>query len=244
VVRIPLLSFPSAADDDIRAGGGDDLAIAAGGDDHVVGNGGDDVLKGNGGKDTLDGGSGEDTLGGGAGADLLFGGDGSDNLSGGGADDTLNGGDEADRLNGGKGNDRLLGGDGDDVLNGGQGKDSLKGDSGSDTFSFLLGDSGITRSTADVITDWDFTFDHINTPVAGTAANYAEAATDARSINGAAAFAEKTFTDPDIVHAFVYNHASDTGFLLSDLDKDGTFETGVVLHGAGSAASMDFSNLV
>jgi hypothetical protein len=47
-----------------------------------------------------------------------------------------------------------------------------------------------------------------------------------------------------ISHVFLFNAASNRGFLLSDLDNNGTFETGIVLAKAGSAAAFDWSNII
>jgi len=59
--------------------------------------------------------------------------------------DTLAGGDAADIINGGAGNDIITGGKGNDVLTGG---------AGNDTFQFAAGDSGITSTLFDTITDY------------------------------------------------------------------------------------------
>jgi len=64
-----------------------------------------------------------------------------------------------DQLFGLGGNDTLNGGDGADRLYGGGGKDILTGGPDGDTFVFTsIKDSGVTRATRDVITD----FNHID----------------------------------------------------------------------------------
>ena len=56
----------------------------------------------------------------------------------------------------GPGNDTVIGGKGDDVLAGGLGRDSLTGGAGADVFSFANGDSAVTATQSDVITDFKF----------------------------------------------------------------------------------------
>ena len=80
--------------------------------------------------------------------------------------------------------------------------------------------------------------------IAGTSANYREASTSSTSIEAAASQAEATFTSGSISHVFLYNSTTDTGYLLSDLDNDNRFETGVVLSGAGSAADMNYRFII
>lgn len=151
--------------DDIKAGGGDDLVLGdinatlsqqnKAGSDKIEGNTGDDTLVGDsqefgedakGGKDTLKGGEDDDTLHGDAVALMTDAKGGDDKLDGGDGDDTLRG--EATTLDGGKGGkDKLEGGDGDDVLYGDAseidgaakgGDDKLEGGDGNDE---LYGDA-------------------------------------------------------------------------------------------------------
>ena len=159
---------------------------------------------------------------------------------------TLRGGGLGDTLTGSAGNDVLFGDAGTDRLNGGTGMDTLSGgDAVRDTFVFLFGDSSILGTTVDRIQDWSAA-DAIDTAFAGTSgasSNYAEYATTVRTIEGAAQFAEGQ-AGPGVVHAFLYNQARDIGFLVSDLDRNFVFETGVILFGAGAAGDFDFANLV
>jgi len=56
----------------------------------------------------------------------------------------------------------LIAGDGNDVLTGGAGKDVLTGGTGFDNFSYTaLSDSGVTKTTRDLITDFTDGFDRI-----------------------------------------------------------------------------------
>jgi hypothetical protein len=80
--------------------------------------------------------------------------------------------------------------------------------------------------------------------IAGTSANYREAGTSVTSIADAASQAEATFTSARIAHVFLYNAQTDTGYLLSKLNNDNRFETGVILTGAGSAADMNYSYII
>jgi D-alanyl-D-alanine carboxypeptidase len=79
---------------------------------------------------------------------------GNDRLSGGNGDDHLLGGEGADVLTGRKGSDMLVGGEGRDVLIGG-------GDGDRFVFSNIL-DTGVTKSTRDVIKDFDADEDRIS----------------------------------------------------------------------------------
>lgn len=129
----------------LYGGAGNDIITGNSGDDILEGGTGNDTLKGLAGDDILDGGEGNDILDGGAGNDMLYGGDGNDNLKGGAGNDYLDGGD---------GNDILDGGAGNDILIGGRGTDTLKGGAGADTFGFDAGDSTLTQSTLDIVTDF------------------------------------------------------------------------------------------
>lgn len=130
---------------DLYGGAGNDIITGNSGDDVLEGGTGNDTLKGLAGNDELYGGEGNDILDGGAGNDVLYGGDGNDNLKGGAGNDYLDGGD---------GNDILDGGAGNDILIGGSGTDTLKGGAGADTFGFYAGDSTLTQSTLDIVTDF------------------------------------------------------------------------------------------
>ncbi|MEO1779249.1 MAG: calcium-binding protein [Pseudomonadota bacterium] len=161
-------------DDVIDAGGGDDTAGGGNGDDEIAlgdgndigyGDGGDDLITAGNGRDTVWAHWGDDTVDGGAGRDRIGGGDGADSLSGGDGDDTIYGENDADTLDGGAGRDALTGGNGADVFIGGTGADILKdweaGDS-RDVFVFATGDSGMGRSSTDVILGFDSGTDRID----------------------------------------------------------------------------------
>jgi hypothetical protein len=79
-------------------------------------------------------------------------------------------------------------------------------------------------------------------PIAGTSSNYGEAATSATTIEAARAQVEGTALRNED-HAFLYNASTDTGYLLSDLDGNYTFETGAIMVGAGSASDLNYSNI-
>lgn len=204
----------------------------------------DDIIYGYAGDDLIDGGYWNDDLYGGNGNDTLYGYYGDDILFGDAGNDTLNGEAGWDDLYGGAGADNLSGGSGEDWLSGGAGKDNLWGGSESDVFAFTRNTSGITTATADVIRDWNAANDWVDMPIIGTARNYRETSTSATSIEAAAALAESTYTDPRIAHVFLYNSSTDTGYLLSDLNNDDRFETGVVLRNAGFASDFDYSYIV
>lgn len=136
----------------------DPAAITATGtslDDVMFGSRFDDTLNGAAGNDILLGGLGNDHLSGSTGNDDIVGGDGNDVISGGSDSDYLEGDSGDDNLNGGAGRDFLYGDSGNDRLRGGAGTDDLTGGSGADRFIFADGEfGGMTRSTADLITDF------------------------------------------------------------------------------------------
>ena len=194
--------------------------------DDIEGYDGDDLINGFEGDDILSGSFGDDTLFGGYGHDDLYGGSGWDDLYG------------------GSGLDYLSGGSGDDLLSGGLGRDTLIGGSGEDLFVFTKGTSGLSTSTADTIRDWNRLDDWIDMTVRGTAGNYREAKTSATSIASALIRAEDLFPSASIKHVFLYNSKTDTGYLVSDLNSDGQFDTGVVLRNAGFASDMSYAYII
>jgi len=212
--------------------------------DYIYGYGGDDSIYSGYGDDWIYGGYGADIIYGQAGSDILYGEFGADDLYGGAGIDKLYGGAGRDDLFGGAGRDQIYGGTGADDIYGGAGGDRLSGGNGWDTFHFTLGASGLGSATADVITDWVGAFDVIDAPVPGSFYNYGEASTSATSIVQAAIEATSWFPDPSVQHVFLYNPTIDKGFLVSDYNGDGAFETGVVLNGAGYASDFDYFNIV
>jgi Ca2+-binding RTX toxin-like protein len=194
--------------------------------DDIEGYDGDDLINGFEGNDILSGSFGDDTLFGGYGHDDLYGGSGWDDLYG------------------GSGLDYLSGGSGDDLLSGGLGRDTLIGGTGEDLFVFTKGSSGLSTSTVDTITDWNRSDDWIDMTVRGTAGNYREAKTSATSIGSALIRAEDLFPSASVKHVFLYNSKTDTGYLVSDLNSDGQFDTGVVLKNAGLASDMSYTYII
>jgi Ca2+-binding RTX toxin-like protein len=178
------------------------------------------------------------------GDDLIYGFDGDDDLFGGYDHDDLYGGAGWDNLYGGAGLDYLSGGSGDDLLVGGAGRDTLAGGAGEDVFSFTRGSSGLSTSTADTITDWNRSYDSIDMTIKGTRSNYREVSTDAFSIATAASDADYLYGDTNVRHVFLFNPDTDKGFLVSDLNADGFFETGVVLKNAGLASDMRYDFII
>lgn len=186
------------------------------------------------------------------GDDYFLGDSGNDYISGGDDNDQLYGNQGSDTIHGDFGNDKCVGGYGDDYLNGWYGNDRLIGakdkdhyDGGGGTDHFVIGrgHSYASRYEADVIYDWNAQEDYIDSPLRGTAENYGEKAAAAKSIDGARQVAENSYLKHED-HAFVYNADTDTGYLLSDLDRNGSFETGVILEHVGSASDMNWSDIV
>lgn len=177
-------------------------------------------------------------------ADTAFGGADNDRLYGYSGNDTLYGQDGSDKLYGGAGIDILYGGASADRLDGGAGKDYLYGGQHQDTFVVTQGNSNATNNEADFIADWDVREDWIDSPLAGRSNGYSEAMTAATSMDSARYQVEHTASLSDGDHTFLYNPSTDTGYLLSDLDGNYTFETGVIIKGAGSASDMSWSDII
>ncbi len=178
------------------------------------------------------------------GDDVIFGDSGNDYLSGGADYDDMYGESGHDDMYGGSGQDYMSGGSGDDLLVGGTSRDTLIGGTGEDVFSFRRSESGLTTSTVDTITDWNRLDDSIDMTVRGTSGNYREASTSATSISSALIRAEDLYPSASIQHVFLYNARTDTGYLVSDLNSDGAFDTGVVLRKAGLASDMHYSYII
>jgi Ca2+-binding RTX toxin-like protein len=213
-------------------------------EDDIDGFSGADIIYGYDGDNLLYGWDGDDDIYGGYDHDTIYGGNGDDYLIGGAGHDDLYGGSGFDDLYGGSGLDYLSGGSGEDLLSGGTGRDTLAGGTGEDYFVFKRGDSGLTTSTADTITDWNRSFDFIDVTIKGTSRNYREVMTDASSISTAASDADYLYGDTSVRHVFLYNPDIDRGFLVSDLNADGLFETGIVLKNAGLASDMRYDYII
>jgi Ca2+-binding RTX toxin-like protein len=135
--------------DRLLAGDGDNVLwgdnvgeqdLVAGGIDQLTTGTGTDIAYGGGGNDTINLGSNNDYAYGGAGNDTIDGQAGDDRLYGGADNDTISGSDGNDVISGNGGNDRLYGKNGNDVVIGGDGADIVNGDGGND----LLFDALVT----------------------------------------------------------------------------------------------------
>jgi len=101
--------------ENVVGGAGNDVIRGSAADNSLKAGGGNDSVDGGSGVDTIEGAGGDDSLHGGAGNDNVAGNDGNDVLAGDEGDDTLNGGGDDDLLHGGIGADDLSGGDGIDT---------------------------------------------------------------------------------------------------------------------------------
>ena len=192
------------------------------------------------------GGNGNDHFLGDSANDTAYGGNDNDTLFGSSGNDYVRGEAGNDTLNGGSGNDIVIGDGGRDYLYGSTGQDNLWGgtDTSIDYFQFTRGDSNAIAGQHDVINDWNRSYDYIDSSLKGTSTNYAEASTGALSITTARGQVENSSTLKYEDHVFLYNAQTDTGYLLSDLDSNYTFETGVMIRGAGSASDMAYSDII
>lgn len=192
------------------------------------------------------GGNGNDSFVGDSASDTAYGGNDNDTLNGWSGNDYVRGEAGLDTLLGGSGNDTLIGDGGKDHLYGGTGADSLWGgtDGQLDYFHFAKGESNAIAGQADTIQDWNRSYDYIDSSLTGTSANYAETSTGALSITTARGQVENSSTLKYEDHVFLYNAQTDTGYLMSDLDSNYTFETGVIIKGAGVATDMHWTDIV
>jgi Ca2+-binding RTX toxin-like protein len=259
--------------DSISGGNGNDHLYGENGNDVLHGDDGNDFLSGGAGNDTLYGGNGDDTLWGDngvqSGSDVLFGEGGNDFLFGGASNDLLFGGDGNDRLLGDSGNDLLVGGNGFDMIWGGAGADTIiESGTGNDEIRLYQGDSLALTGAADtIITGDDWMADRsgyshfagivVNDDVVG--AGQPTGYTNATSIEGAAAEASSQVAhwyagvanDPSYAgdrpetHAiYLYNAAQNQGYLVADLDHNGSYETGIVFTGLSIEAFQAHYELV
>jgi len=140
------------------------------------------------------------------------------------------------------------------TLEGGLGADEyiLESGAGASTVVISEGDTGITATTVDQVTDFDTTTDKLKLGVAGTATNYDEtgdADYDTGSGNAAGLFAAAKVVadgilDGTVKYSFVFNtnagETADDTFLFIDYDMDGTSDAAIQLLGlnAFTNASM------
>ena len=138
------------------------------------------------------------------------------------------------------------------------GADVFSGGAGSDTFTYQLPydySSYGTQETlaftggADTILDFDASTDRIlmwvTPPDAFEREDYSEAATNATSIEQAVAsgYRHEQSTGRNLDVIFLYNANQDRGYLVMDTDGNGSFESGIILEGAGQASDFDYINL-
>ncbi len=247
---------------DTLIGNGFGNMLAGGqGDDRLEGRGGDDVLSGGTGHDTLIGGAGEDILQGEEGDDHLAGGDGSDVLVGGAGQDFLRGDAEAGPV----ASDTFSFALGDSGVAWWSADVILDWDAALDWI-----DMPVAATFSNYYESWIYTETYIYgfwtwtpgwwtpgwwSPWWGWVGSWWQPGwsywtsgywwyypSAAYSIEEAANFANDHVWG--FTHFFTWNAWTNTGYLVSDLDGDGIFETGIVLEGAGSDADMDFSNIV
>jgi RTX calcium-binding nonapeptide repeat (4 copies) len=240
--------------DRLYGGWGQDTLHGDNGNDTLYGEEGNDFLSGGLGNDALYGGFGNDTLwgdnGAQAGSDYLYGQDGNDVLFGGASSDYLDGGDGDDQLLGDSGDDVLVGGRGGDVLWGGGGADTIllngpgEGIFGVDTILLYQGDSLAFTGGADTIVESRDGMTQLvgirlhsdalgaYVPSTYTNATTIEGAADEAGTQVANWYAAHSDDDRPQSHAiYLYNAAQDQGYLVIDMDLDGSYETGVIFAG-------------
>lgn len=167
--------------------------------------------------------------------DVIVGSIGSDTIFANGGNDFVNGKGGSDYIRGGLGIDVLKGASGNDWLQGENGADKLYGGTGKDYF-VIRHYTDESSGGYDEIMDWRPSQDVIMMGIEdGDSGNYVEVATTATTAAAAHNQAVPLFSGR-IQYAFLYNASTDTGFIMSGWD-------GAVIHGAGSAADMNWSNI-
>lgn len=167
-------------------------------------------------------------------------GPGSQPITGTPGDDTIGTGSGNDVLFGEAGDDTLDGGAGNDIIRGGLGADSMTGGTGSDTFTVFFGESGITETTADTITDFSTGEDSLRIGVELEGFN----AVDGGKYNDFAAFkaaADSAIGDGggDVEAFFAWNVAdSGDGWLAIDIDGDDGVDAVIKLEGLSTEATL------
>ncbi|QRM31357.1 calcium-binding protein [Microvirga sp. VF16] len=204
------------------------------------------------------------------GPDRMWGGDGSDMMSGDGGDDRLWAGENGDFALGWDGNNQIWGEGGNDVLVGGQGNDSLYGDAGDDTLMGSEGadqltggegrdefiyrgpyngpaveESPATSAGADQILDFQYgtdtiDFDYPEAAGPGTPENFHSEGTNADSMDAAVQEANQNYREDHLTYLYLANEGADTGYLLADLDGNGSFEFGITLVGNGGPGEFGY----
>ena len=152
----------------------------------------------------------------------------------------------ASSINGKEGNDILIGGSAVDTISGGLGADTLTGNAGNDIFVIADGDSGLSSSTADIITDFSTGADKLKLGSTGngtnTTGNYVEAGTSVANFVSALAAANTALntlntgtgsspaynTNADL---FSFQYDSTYGYLFKDTDSDGDADMVIMLTG-------------
>jgi Ca2+-binding RTX toxin-like protein len=231
----------SSGADTITAGDGNDVIRGRDGADIIYGSLGADEIYGNEGNDQLYGEFGDDSLNGGQGDDTVWGGDGNDYILGGSSgNDLLYGNNGDDFVDGDVGSDTIFGGSGNDTIKGGEDADQLSGGGGANEFFYgplgaISTQTGITIATADRITDFSGAQgDRIDTSLAGTSSNYAEAA-NVTDFTTALAAANSAFLANGNLYYYLTSSTSDGGLLFIDNGAAIGADAVIVLSGISSA---------
>jgi len=254
--------FGGAGNDVLSGGGDDDLIFGLPDNDSISGGVGDDVLSGDDGNDTVLGDAGDDGVNGGKGNDSLSGGDGND---------AVGGDDGVDTLDGGAGDDTLLGGGAPlDAGQAGNIVDRVTGGAGADTFVML--DSVATSVNSSLATGYTAVLDYtpgqgdkllLSAAVLGGAAistvdaiAFKPAQSDdlpSLPVIFCGSLAPQAAPTPgltlppgtagDFWRVYWMPDVGGGGWLVLDLDRDGTFGTTDFLlriNGAASITAADF----
>ncbi|MEY4592536.1 MAG: Poly(beta-D-mannuronate) epimerase 5 [Pseudomonadota bacterium] len=150
-------------------------------------------------------------------------------------DDTITGTAYADTLNGYAGKDKIIGAVGNDTLTGGTGLDTLTGGLGADVFVFAAGDSGITATTLDSVTDFSSTQGDTIKLSGLSSKSYGEGSAAVKDFSAAKTAAETLMAAGKNV---VFEFDAKGGYLFVDSNGDHSADMTIALTGVKAAASF------
>lgn len=193
-------------------------------------------IKGTNGDDFLFGTEDDDTIHGLAGSDVILGADANDLLVGGAGDD---------QLGGGGGDDVMLGGKGNDVLSGAPGIETMTGGAGDDSFEWDPFGAASTRSTTDVVTDFQGAGPTVRDTLELVSFGPAIRLTFGGSLAGEPALGSSLGTGGDGLAAVFFAFSGGDTLVLADTDDNGSYDADdftVRLIGQHNLIQADFGN--
>ncbi|MEA1052681.1 hypothetical protein U5801_23135 [Lamprobacter modestohalophilus] len=130
-------------------------------------------------------------------------------------------------------------------LTGGLGLDTYTLTGGTNTVVIAEGDTGLTTTTADVVTTFTTGTDKLKLGVAGSATNYTEADASGDADLAALVATANGVLDGTVQYYFGYDiNGGGAGALVIDWDLDGTADAAISLTGAGNAGFLAETDII